>query len=112
MTEQLRAMLGQIADMKAAPDADIAYLTGLETQVLQYLRAPYEQQRLQAQLGGPQNAGPPGGAPMGATPLQQSPAAQLLGLAPAGPPGVPGVMRGHSMPNGDELRRLMEQPAL
>lgn len=129
MTEQLRQMLGTIADMKAAPDADIAYLTNLETQVLQYLRAPYEQQRMQAQLGGPQAAG----SPTGATPLDQSPAAQLLGLAAgggAGPPGnaaqllmamgapvgrqqrVAGVMQGHTMPNSDELRRLMEQPAL
>lgn len=131
MNEQLRNLLGQIADMKAAPDADIAYLTSLETQVLQYLRAPFEQQRMQAQLGGPQAAttGQPG-----ATPLQGSPSAQLLGLTPdAGPAGgggdltqllmamgapasrqqrVSGVMRGHTMPNGDELRRLMEQPAL
>jgi len=114
MTEQLRSMLGTIADMKAAPDADIAYLTSLETQVLRYLRAPFEAQRLQAQLGGPQQqqtAGPGGGA----TPLP-GPAAQLLLPMPAPPGGqmgVPGVRRAPSMVGAvDEMRRLMEQPAL
>jgi hypothetical protein len=138
MTEQLRSVLGNIADMKTAPDADIAYLTDLETQILRYLRAPFEAQRMQAQLGGPQQAGPaaqaggppgmPGGAapvppgggvPGGAAPVGggQPPgaAAQLL-LAMGAPVGrqarIRGVMQGHTMPNADELRRLMEQPAL
>jgi hypothetical protein len=132
MNEQLRNLLGQIADMKAAPDADIAYLTSLETQVLQYLRQPFEQQRMQAQLQGPQGAGGQGAPPGGG--MDQSATAQLLGMTPGGAPAggqgdlaqllmamgapvgrqqrVAGVMRGHTMPNGDELRRLMEQPAL
>src|SRR5262245_24894859 len=107
MTEQLRALLGQIADMKAAPDADIAYLTNLETTVLRYLRAPFEKQRLEAQLGGP--GGGLGQAQAGATaPTPAGPAAQLLfGAQPAQPRPT-----GANMPAADELRRLMEQPAL
>lgn len=84
-------MLGHIADLKTMPDADIPYLTNLETMVLGYLRAPFEAQQQSSQM-----SAPPGGAPMGAP--------------PGGPPManlVPGVHNGASMPPADELRRLL-----
>ena len=113
MSEQLRGMLGQIAEMKAAPDADIAYLTNLETQVLQFLRMPFEKQRLEAQLGGPAaGAAVPGAGATPAQPPAPGPAEQLLFGTPPPRQRVPGVMNGPNMPAPDELRRLMEQPAL
>lgn len=116
MNEGLRAFLSQIAELKSAPDADIAYLTNLETQVLKYLRAPFEKQQAEQQLGGQGGQAPPG-------PTEQLLLGNAAGGGGAGLAGllaslgtgggrVPGVMRAPSMPNGDEMRRLMAQPSL
>lgn len=125
--EALQGLLGQIADMKVMPDADMPYLTNLETMVLGYLRAPFEAQQASQQVSaaGAQGMGasplgqpgPPGmGAPAGLPPQL---AAALgggggMGGPPMAPPApalgrVPGVMQGAQMPPVDELRRLMTQ---
>lgn len=88
MSEGLRSLLNAITDLKVTPDADLEWLIGLETQVLQKLREPVQQIMGQTgdALGGMQG-----------------------GMAPQPPPGpgVPGVMGGSPMPNPDELRRLI-----
>lgn len=109
MAEELRGVLSQVAQMKAAPDADIAYLTNLETQILRYLRAPFEKQRMEAQLGGPQAAGAQAAA--GASPGPGPAEMLLFGAQPQ--QRVPGVMQAPNMTAGaDELRRLLSQSAL
>lgn len=90
-SEALRGLLGQIADMKAMPDADINFLTNFETMLLGYLRAPFEQQQQQVSA----MPGGPGG---------MSPSMQPMG-APAA--RVPGIMNSNGQPPVDELRRLL-----
>ncbi len=90
-------LLSAIAQLKAAPDADLQYLSTVESQILEKLRAPMREAAAKlAQAGGvvPPGAGaPPGGPP---------------GPPPGGPPGVgaprPPVGQGGG---GDELRRLV-----
>lgn len=101
-TEALQKMLGTIADMKTMPDADLSFLTNLETVVLGYLRAPYEQQQQQISalpgMGTPPGVGPGMGAPSpmgGASPLAAQGAR------------VPGILNRAPMPPVDELRRLL-----
>jgi hypothetical protein len=100
-TEGLRKLLSQITDLKMTDDVDLPFVINLETQVLNRLK----QQGSDA-LNGTGIAGqnpllpampPPGMGPMGPPP----------GLAP-GP--VPGLMAGPSMPNPDELRRVLAGP--
>lgn len=124
MVEGLRGFLSQIAELKAAPDADIAYLTNIETQVLKYLRAPFEKQQAEQQLGGQGGQQPPGPAESLLFPQAQGGGAGagggaglaglLAGIGGGGGQGQPvhGVMQAPQMPNGDELRRLMAQPSL
>lgn len=87
MAESLQNMLGDLADMKVLPDADLEFLIELETLILKKLRAPID-----ALMQG-QNAG------------SQMP-------VPGGPgmPGgerVPGLMSSPAMPNMDEFMRSM-----
>lgn len=94
MSEGLRKLLGQITDLKVLDDADLPFLIGLETQVLQRLKqgadnALQPQQQPQQQSGLMGSPSPPPG--MGT------------------PPGTPGLMQGPSMPNSDELRRVLQQ---
>lgn len=115
--EALRGVLGNIADMKTMPDADIGYLTNLETMILGYLRAPFEasqQANGMSPAGNPSNpamGGMPGAMP-GIAPPGMGPSGPMMGGMPGGqplaPPGprVPGIMNGPSMPNPDELRRI------
>ncbi len=102
-SEALKGMLGQLADIKTYPDADIEWLLGLETQILQKLRAPVDQAMSASGLGdmppspGMAQPGPVGGgSPMPAP--QAGP-----------PPGVAGLRTSPSAPNPDELRRLLTQ---
>lgn len=102
MQEGLRALLNSITDLKVTPDADLEWLIGLETQVLQKLREPVQQ--IMGQTGqalGGMSQGVPQGLPGAGGPPQ--------GMFPSPPGGgVPGVMPGGgSMPNPDELRRLI-----
>lgn len=94
--ESLRGMLSSIADTKTLPDADIPFLTNMETMLLGYLRAPFEAMQQNQQVSGP---GAPGMAP-GQAPMLQGP-------VPVAPGRVPGIMNAPSMPPVDELRRLL-----
>jgi hypothetical protein len=109
-TEGLRKLLSQITDLKMTDDVDLPFVINLETQVLNRLK----QQGSDALNGvgpGPMAAGPgammaPGGGPM-------APPAALGPPPPAfGPGPVPGLMAGPSMPNPDELRRILARPGL
>lgn len=91
MSEGLRKLLGDIADLKLSDDADLPFLINLETQILQQLKGGADQALGQGQGGGPAglmgSAAPPPG--MGS------------------PPGVPGLQQGPMLPNADELRRTL-----
>lgn len=92
MSEGLRKLLSSVTDLKMSEDADLPFLIGLETQILQYLKQ---------------------GADNAMQPQQQAPAG-LMG-SPAPPPGmgspsmVPGLQQGPPSPNPDELRRVLSQ---
>lgn len=103
--EALRSVLGQIADMKVMPDADIPFLTNMETMLLGYLRAPFEAQQAGQSMSAPGAAAGIGAAQ--ALPPMQTPAAGGLVPALAAGQRVPGVMNAPSMPPVDELRRLL-----
>lgn len=81
-SEGLRKLLGDIADMKLADDADLPFLIQLETMVLQHLKQ------------GATNALNTSGAPVGLGGMSAPPPGM------GGPPGVPGLMQGPSMPPG------------
>lgn len=100
-SEALRGMLGQIADIKTYADADIEWLLGLETQILTKLRQPVQDAL--------QSAGALGDvAGQMSQPQPQSPS-PMMGAGTPGASGVPGLRQGPSMPNPDELRRLLTQ---
>lgn len=116
-------MLGDLAQLKTYPDADLEFLVNLETSILSKLRQPVAQSgnnfgpggapAPNADMGAAMMAGgggmvggpppsmpPPGAGPGGATPTYPAP--------PQG--GVPGVMNGPApIPNPDELRRLLQR---
>lgn len=107
MADGLQKLLGDVAQMMAAPDADMQFLSGLQAAIVQQIRNapglqdPKQQQMMamQAQMGGPGGGpGGPGGLPAGA--------------AAAGPPG-PAAMGGGmpgltpTAPNMDEIRRML-----
>ena len=88
MAESLQKMLGDVADMKVLPDADLQFLIELETVILQKLRAPIDQIMGQGN-GQQQMAGVPGSG------------------APAMQERVPGIRNEAPMPNMDEFMRQM-----
>lgn len=102
--EVLQQMLGDIAQCKMAPDADIEWLLGIETQILQKLREPVQNAMQSSGLSGMQpqspqpDSGMGGGMPGGMGPAPASP-----------PPGVAGLRTSPGAPNPDELRRLLTQ---
>ena len=90
MAESLQKMLGDVADMKVLPDADLQFLIELETVILQKLRAPIDD--IMGQSGGqPQMGGavPGSGAPN--MPMER----------------VAGIRNEAPMPNMDEFMRSM-----
>jgi|TARA_Y100000031_G_C7975572_1_gene272382 hypothetical protein len=96
MSEGLHQLLSSIAQLKAAPDADLAYLSSVEATILQKLREPLQQAvQALAQGGG---VVPPG-------------MAGQIGAAAQGGMGQP-APQGRSMPNPDELRRLVASRGL
>lgn len=122
MSEFLQRMLGELAIAKTLPDADLQFLIGLETMILQKLREPVD--AMAGQLSGGQGGGPvgPGGGPgggagadvgaampsspmgaMGMGPAQPMPAPAAAGI------GVPGVAQGPGQIPPDELRRMLGQ---
>ena len=107
--EGLENLIQSIAMMKTMPDADIAFLTSLETQVLQYLRQPT--QNLQnPQLPPNQNPTASPGMPPGQTPMSGPPAGPPPGISlPASPLAsrLGPMGGGNAGPNPDEMRRMM-----
>lgn len=112
MAEGLASLMGDIAQMKAQPDADLQFLIELETMILRKLREPVD--NMAGQMAGP-GAGPgpvPGMGP-GSTPPGPDMGGMPMGPPPGPPRGEPGgsprgMMMGPGAPNPDELRRLMQ----
>jgi len=101
MSEGLHQLLSSLAQLKAAPDADLAYLSSIEATVLQKLREPLQQAaQALAQAGG---VVPPGMA-------GQIGAAAQGGVGQAAAQRAPGPNR--VSPNPDELRRLVASRGL
>ncbi len=97
MQEGLHQLLSSLAQLKAAPDANLEFLSAIESSILDKLREPMQQAaQALAQAGG---VVPPG---MG---QQLSQAAGAGVGAPAMAPAGPSPSAG--MPNPDELRRLV-----
>ena len=97
MQEGLHQLLSSLAQLKAAPDANLEFLSAIESSILDKLREPMQQAaQALAQAGG---GVPPG---MG---QQLSQAAGAGVGAPAMAPAGPSPSAG--MPNPDELRRLV-----
>lgn len=107
MQEVLQRFLTDLAQAKTLMDADMPFILGLETQIVDYLRNPIKQMQAQGVL--PQG-GPDQGAQMqqmqqgGQGAPQQFP--QQIPTQP-GTAGGGGVMPGAAAPNADELRRLL-----
>lgn len=112
--EALTKLLRNLADMKVLPDADLEFILNLEMQVVQKLREPID--NMQAQ-GSTQVPGAPGmGMPMGMSPdMGGGLPPELMGMPPemgmpgmGGGAGIPGMRQEPSMPNPDELRRILQ----
>lgn len=101
--EELTKLLTSIAQMKALPDADLQFLTQLETMVLSQLRAPIDAMQAQGMTNAPSSLAV--GAPAGG-PGPQGPPPGPGGGGGGGLPGVPSMV-GAGLPNPDELRRLL-----
>ena len=94
MQEGLHQLLSSLAQLKAAPDANLEFLSAIESSILDKLREPMQQAaQALAQAGGvlPPGMGQQLGAAAGAGVGAPAPA-----MAPSGPAGNP-----------DELRRLV-----
>lgn len=117
MAEFLQRMLGDIAEAKTLPDADLGFLIQIETTILQKLRAPIDalMGQMQAQGGEGQMGGEMAGvgAEGGQAGLPQMPMIPPgVAMGGGGPiPGsggrVPGLRMEPNMPNPDELRRML-----
>lgn len=97
MQEALQRFLGDISQMKTLADADLPWLTELETMVLSKIREPIDMMQQNGQLPMPTDPGM--GAP---NPMQ--------GM-PAGAPMGGGMMAGPAAPNANELQRLLNSGA-
>jgi hypothetical protein len=89
MVEWLNKINADLAQAMTCPDADLQFLTQLQTSVLQKLRSPYD-----ANPNGPAPQLPPGGGPGGPGGGPPPDMAALLGaggtpIPPAGPPPMP-----------------------
>ena len=123
MSEGMIGLLQQLAVMKAAPDADMEALSGMESQILQVINKPRQQAMEHfAAAGGvvPGGAPPPspGGQDMGA--LLGGALGGGMGMPPGG--GMPmappspepprGGRQAPGTPPGDELRRLLSSRSM
>lgn len=105
MSEGLPKLLADVAQMMAAPDADVQFLSTLQSAIVQQIRNapglqdPQQQAMMQAQQQ-QQGGGPPGGA--AGMPSQ-------AGGQPPGPSAMGGAMPGltPTAPNMDEIRRML-----
>lgn len=121
MSEFLQRILGDLAMAKTLPDADLQFLVGLETAILQKMREPVDALEGQSAAVGGMEQGqaealppvPPGsdgmGGPMaGAGGGMGTPMPGGMGMSGAGGgPGLPGVMSAPQTIPPDELRRML-----
>lgn len=108
MAEGLQSMLGDIAQLQVAPDADIPFLLDLQQRIVIKIH-PQLQQGQQAGQGMAPGAAPSSVAGAGAIPGAGAGFAGAGGFPGAGLEGAPppGLMQGAGMPNVDELRRVL-----
>lgn len=115
MADFFHDILPIVQQAKLAPDADLPFLTNLETQLIAKWHQP-QQMAMNGQGQPPTTApqGPPPGAPTG--PPQLPPGIGGggpgigVGFSPSpqlGAPGHGGALTGPSMPASDELRRML-----
>ena len=105
MAEAFQRILADISQIKAMPDADLEFLIGIETQLLQKLRAPVEKMVGQLDAGNGAGAPPdPMGDPMAGGAIPMDPSMGQPSMAGA---GVPGMRQSPGPPNPDELRRML-----
>lgn len=96
MQEALQRFLGDISQMKTLADADLAWLTELETMVLSKIREPLDRMQQSGMMPPPQGGGGMGG--MSGGPMAPMPAGAQMGG---------GMMSATAAPNADELQRLL-----
>lgn len=112
--EALQGLIKSVAEIKMMPDADLPFLIGLETMILQYLRKPLDDMagQLPPQGGGQMQTGIMGGQP---DPMMAMGAGGGApgGMAPpmAGAGGPAGIGMRPAAPNPDELRRMLAPTA-
>lgn len=109
MAEGLAKIAQDLTMLMATPDADLEFLTEMQTDVLRKMREPFE--------GTPAGAafGPSGGADAGQGAMPPEIAAMMGGAMPPSPIPMggggggmgPGAMPGAGAPSMDETRRLM-----
>lgn len=114
MVEGLGKIAKDLTGLMQFPDADMQFLTDLQTRILGYLQ--------QSNSAQPQNFPPPDQMAGVPSPGQPGPAGlppelaaagvgnnpTIGGIVPAGgPPPVPGIAAQPAPPNPDELRRIM-----
>lgn len=105
MAEGLPKLLADVAQMMAAPDADVQFLSGLQGAIVQQIRnAPGLQDPQQQAMMQAQAQGQAGGAPGGSAGMPGQAGAQ-----PPGPSAMGGAMPGltPTAPNMDEIRRML-----
>lgn len=128
MAEGLKKIMSAVAQLKILPDADQNLLNTIEQTIIQGIQSAAAKTQQQGQQVAQQAAG--GQPQQGGQPDQGGMAGAMAGMmqggggdtggGPGGPPGMPqpggmpggmgGGMPGlSSMPNPDELRRLMGQ---
>lgn len=109
MAEFLQRMLGDIAEAKTLPDADLGFLIQIETTILQKLRAPID--ALMGQMQGAQEGDPMMGGQAGLPAMPMIPPGGGMGggnpLPIPGGERVTGTRMEPNMPNMDELRRTL-----
>lgn len=103
MSEMLTNMLRDISVAKTLPDANLEFLISMETQILQFLRQPYD--AAAGQLGDAAAGMPPGQDPNLPPLMPMGPAVPDAPIPP--PPGVPGLRQQPTGPSPDELARLL-----
>ena len=120
MSEVLESIVTLLGTAKMMPDADIVWLTDLETQVIEKARAPFAQQGAMAPAGPPPASDGGGGMGGGLAgllggmgPGMPGPPNDPMAGAPGGPPMAP--MTGMAGPGGGgrsmgglgEVQRIM-----
>lgn len=96
MSQGLQKILGELAQLKLAPDADMQLLMGLEQAIIQSVQQKSQQQGQPGQPGQPGGQpGQGGGGPQGLPPMNPQTG------------GGPSMGLGSQLPNPDELRRML-----